>query len=256
MGESGENTQAGNMLVKALFISVLAVAATAAPQKTHNLPVLFQFSQPGHNVAVFRGADLKKAIASGLVSGFGSLGGDGGDGRSEEDRDGRSDDGADAASYATTLAPPPPTTAAYAAPTTAAPTTAAPTTAAPTTAAPTTVAPTTAAPTYKPAPVVYRYKPAPAVYKPSPVVYKPAPVVYKPAPVVYKPAPAPVYQAAPSYAEPSYADIPAKYDWEYAVKDDYSSNDFGAKESRDGYLTNGKYYVALPDGRLQTVTYV
>merc|ERR1712123_472092 len=224
-------------------MSVLAVAATAAPQKTHNLPDLFQFSQPGHNVAVFRGADLKKAIASGLVSGFGSLGGDGGDGRSEEDRDGRSDDGADAASYATTLAPPPPTTAAYAAPTTA--------------------APTTAAPTYKPAPVVYRYKPAPAVckpapvvYKPAPAVYKPAPVVYKPTPVVYKPAPAPVYKAAPSYAEPSYADIPAKYDWEYAVKDDYSNNDFGAKESRDGYLTNGKYYVALPDGRLQTVTYV
>merc|ERR1712123_485289 len=200
-------------------MSVLAVAATAAPQKTHNLPDLFQFSQPGHNVAVFRGADLKKAIASGLVSGFGSLGGDGGDGRSEEDRDGRSDDGADAASYATTLAPPPPTTAAYAAPTTAAPTTA---------------APTTAAPTYKPAPVVYRYKPAPVVYKPAPVVYK----------------------AAPSYAEPSYADIPAKYDWEYAVKDDYSNNDFGAKESRDRYLTSGRYYVALPDGRLQTVTYV
>merc|ERR1711892_495407 len=232
MGQSGENTQAGNMLVKALFISMLAVAATAAPQKTHNLPVLFQFSQPGHNVAVFRGADLKKAIASGLVSGFGSLGGDGGDGRDEEDRDGRSDDGADAASYATNIAPAPPTTAAYAAPTTAAPTTAAPTTA----------APTTAAPTYKPAPVVYRYKPAP--------------VVYKPAPVVYKPVPAPVYKAAPSYAEPSYADIPAKYDWEYAVKDDYSNNDFGAKESRDGYLTNGNYYVALPDGRLQTVTYV
>merc|ERR1712106_692831 len=145
------------------------------------------------------------------------------------------------------------------------------------TAAPTTAAPTTAAPTYKPAPVVYRYKPAPvvykpapvvyksapvvyksapAVYKPAPVVYKPAPAVYKPAPSVYKPAPAPVYKAAPSYAEPSYADIPAKYDLEYAVKDYYSNNDFGAKESRDGYLTNGKYYVALPDGRLQTVTYV
>ena len=55
------------------------------------------------------------------------------------------------------------------------------------------------------------------------------------------------------YAPP--ADTPAVYTWEYAVKDDYTSNDFGAKESRDGYLTNGKYYVALPDGRLQTVTY-
>merc|ERR1712128_204436 len=131
MGESGENTQAGNMFAQVLCISVLSLAAMAEPQSTHNLPVLFQFSQPGHNVAVFRGADLKKAIASGLVSGFGSLGGDGGDGRdgSEEDRDGRSDDGADAASYA--------------APTTAAPTTVAPTTAAPTTSAPTTAAPTT-----------------------------------------------------------------------------------------------------------------
>merc|ERR1712014_237930 len=86
-------------------------------------------------------------------------------------------------------------------------------------------------------------------YKPASFLYKPAP-----APVVIKTAP--TYKAAPSYVEPSYADIPAKYDWEYAVKDDHTSNDFGAKESRDGYLTNGKYYVSLPDGRLQTVTYV
>merc|ERR1719394_2110827 len=139
--------------------------------------------------------------------------------------------------YATTTTPPPPpppTTEAY-------------------------VAPETVAPTYStPAPVVYKpatkivYKPAPAtvVYKPAP-----APIVYKPAPapVAYKPAP--TYKATSSYVEPSYADVPALYTWEYAVKDDYSSNDFGAKESRDGYLTNGKYYVALPDGRLQTVTY-
>merc|ERR1711971_34004 len=49
-----------------------------------------------------------------------------------------------------------------------------------------------------------------------------------------------------------YADVPAVYTWEYAVQDDYTSNNFGAKEARDGYLTNGKYYVNLPDGRLQT----
>ena len=79
----------------------------------------------------------------------------------------------------------------------------------------------------------------------------PAPVTYKPV-VVYKPAPS---YSTSSYSEPTYADAPAVYTWEYAVKDDYSNNDFGAKESRDGYLTNGKYYVALPDGRLQTVTY-
>lgn len=100
--------------------------------------------------------------------------------------------------------------------------------------------------------IKYVYKPvaAPVAYKPAPVVYKPAP-----APVVYKPAPAPAYKAAATYAEPAYPAEPALYTWEYAVKDDYSNNDFGAKEARDGYLTNGKYYVALPDGRLQTVTY-
>merc|ERR1711892_642236 len=103
MGQSGENNQAGNMFAQALCISVLSLAAaTADPQSTHNLPVLFQFSQPGHNVAVFRGAQLIQAIADGLVPGFGNLG-----------RSGKSvDDGAAAAAantYATTP-PPPPTT--------------------------------------------------------------------------------------------------------------------------------------------------
>lgn len=46
----------------------------------------------------------------------------------------------------------------------------------------------------------------------------------------------------------------ANYDWEYNVKEHY--NDFGHKESRHGYAATGKYYVALPDGRLQVVTYV
>merc|ERR1711962_300791 len=103
---------------------------------------------------------------------------------------------------------------------------------------------------------------APIVYKPAPVVYKPAPIVYKPAPapVVYKPAPKPVpapvtYKPAASYVEPIYNDADAVYTWEYAVKDDYTLNDFGHKESRNGAYTDGKYYVALPDGRLQTVTY-
>merc|ERR1719208_139743 len=200
------------MLHKILFLSATAIAVIgAAPaaqsQISPDLPVLFKFSHPTHNVAVYRGADLKKAIAAGLVKGFGNVGA-----TAQDDRDGRSDDdGSDGdnsyAAPATTTLPPP-------------------------------------------APVVYKPAPAPVAYKPAP-----APVVYKPAPapVAYKPAP--TYKATSSYVEPSYADVPALYTWEYAVKDDYSSNDFGAKESRDGYLTNGKYYVALPDGRLQTVTY-
>merc|ERR1739846_152341 len=153
-----------------------------------------------------------------------------------ESRDGRSDDGDDGSNYAPpTTAPPPP------------PTTTTPPPPPPTTEA--YVAPTTVAPVYKPAPVVYR--PAPVVYKPVPT---PAPVVYRPAPkIVYQPQPA-AYKPAAAYVDP-YADVPAVYNWEYAVKDDYSRNDFGAKENRDGYLTNGMYFVALPDGRLQTVTY-
>ncbi|XP_050720260.1 pro-resilin-like isoform X1 [Eriocheir sinensis] len=67
--------------------------------------------------------------------------------------------------------------------------------------------------------------------------------------------PAPSYHApAPSYHAPS-PDAPPKYDFNYAVKDEYSSNDFGAQEARDGYNTQGSYYVLLPDGRLQRVSY-
>ena len=60
---------------------------------------------------------------------------------------------------------------------------------------------------------------------------------------------------APSYAQPAYPDEPPKYTYSYAVKDDYTNNNFGQDESRDGYATSGSYYVSLPDGRLQKVTY-
>ena len=76
------------------------------------------------------------------------------------------------------------------------------------------------------------------VYRPAPVVHKP---VYKPAPVAYK--------------EPEYAATPAVYQYQYAVADDYSGADFAQTESRDGYKTYGEYRVALPDGRVQIVTY-
>ncbi len=46
-----------------------------------------------------------------------------------------------------------------------------------------------------------------------------------------------------------------KYDFDWSVKDDYSGNDFGHQETRDGYNTEGSYFVLLPDGRRQTVTY-
>ncbi|XP_068216722.1 pro-resilin-like [Palaemon carinicauda] len=84
-------------------------------------------------------------------------------------------------------------------------------------------------------------------------VHAPAPSYNAPAPTYN--APAPSYSApSPSYGAPA-ATGPAQYDFNYAVKDDYSSNDFGHQESRDGYNTQGSYFVQLPDGRLQRVTY-
>ena len=67
-------------------------------------------------------------------------------------------------------------------------------------------------------------------------------------PQQYKPAPAP----AP-YKEPAYA--PAQYAFDWAVNDEYSGNNYGQQEERNGDQTSGSYYVALPDGRTQKVTY-
>ncbi|KAK8392725.1 hypothetical protein O3P69_014866 [Scylla paramamosain] len=46
-----------------------------------------------------------------------------------------------------------------------------------------------------------------------------------------------------------------EYSFDWAVKDDYAALDFGQHETRDGYNTDGSYYVLLPDGRVQKVTY-
>merc|ERR1719350_1698435 len=69
-------------------------------------------------------------------------------------------------------------------------------------------------------------------------------------------APAPTYHATPAYhAAPVYPDVAPAYNYVYAAADDYSGVNFGQSESRDGYATSGSYNVALPDGRIQTVTY-
>ena len=60
----------------------------------------------------------------------------------------------------------------------------------------------------------------------------------------------------PSYSSPpSYASEPANYNFEWAVNDDYSKNNYGQAETRSGDKTTGSYHVLLPDGRTQTVTY-
>merc|ERR1712215_170295 len=72
MGSRVQSVRMGAVQVLSI-LATLALAVLGRPQE-HNLPVLFSFSQPSHNVAVYRGADLRNAIASGAVKGFGNLG--------------------------------------------------------------------------------------------------------------------------------------------------------------------------------------
>merc|ERR1712106_339997 len=130
----------------ASLLCLVLVSCAFGQENSNKLPVLFQFSQPSHNVAVFRGADLKKSIAAGIVPGFGNLRSGA---NSDEDREGRSDDDSDSAATAAAASAPSPAPVIK------------------------------VVSTYTPAPVIV--KPAPVVYRPAPVVYSPAP-----APVVYR----------------------------------------------------------------------
>ncbi|KAK7076331.1 hypothetical protein SK128_016686 [Halocaridina rubra] len=56
-------------------------------------------------------------------------------------------------------------------------------------------------------------------------------------------------------SEESYESSEARYNFNWAVDHDPSSNEFGHQENRDGDETQGSYYVELPDGRVQRVTY-
>ena len=56
-------------------------------------------------------------------------------------------------------------------------------------------------------------------------------------------------------AEESYESSEAKYNFQWAVSDESSENHYGHQEARDGDDTQGSYYVQLPDGRLQKVTF-
>ena len=53
----------------------------------------------------------------------------------------------------------------------------------------------------------------------------------------------------------SYPSTPPKYQYEWQVNDDYSKNNYGHNEERDGAQTVGSYFVLLPDGRTQKVSY-
>merc|ERR1711970_1091688 len=70
---------------------------------------------------------------------------------------------------------------------------------------------------------------------------------------------APLVHRAPvvkGYAEPAYPDEPSPYTYTYGVADDYSNARFNAAETSDGAgNAEGSYSVALPDGRIQHVSY-
>ena len=49
---------------------------------------------------------------------------------------------------------------------------------------------------------------------------------------------------------------PRPFKYAYGVQDSYAGTDFDKKEAQDEYgNVEGQYRVALPDGRIQTVTY-
>merc|ERR1711970_1639655 len=60
---------------------------------------------------------------------------------------------------------------------------------------------------------------------------------------------------ASSGSEESFESSEAKYNFQWAVSDESLENHYGHQEARDGYDTQGSYYVQLPDGRLQKVTF-
>jgi hypothetical protein len=63
----------------------------------------------------------------------------------------------------------------------------------------------------------------------------------------------PIGHGPEGHQGPHYDDGPAHYQYGYNVKDPKHGVDYGHHENRDGALTKGTYFVALPDGRLQTV---
>merc|ERR1712128_150527 len=94
-----------------------------------------------------------------------------------------------------------------------------------------------------------------------------APVIAHHAPVAHAVHAAPVIaHAAPAYAapvvahaayhEPAYKETPEPYTYTYGVSDDYSKANFNAAETSDvNGVVSGSYTVALPDGRIQKVSY-
>jgi len=107
---------------------------------------------------------------------------------------------------------------------------------------------------FGPGPIVGPIGPGPVV-SPGPV-FGPGPII-SPLPIgpvfgAPHPVPAPLFRPGPgpAYGVPE-IEGPAVYDFSYGVQDPLTGTNFGHSEARDGYATQGTYYVNLPDGRLQ-----
>merc|ERR1712106_1210409 len=110
------------------------------------------------------------------------------------------------------------------------------------------------------APLAHAVHAAPVIAHHAPVAHAvhAAPVIAHAAPVIAHAAPAyaaPVV-AAPAYHEPAYKETPEPYTYTYGVSDDYSKANFNAAETSDANgVVSGSSAVALPDGRIQKVSY-
>ena len=71
----------------------------------------------------------------------------------------------------------------------------------------------------------------------------------------YAPEPVPVPAPVPARLELGPVGPAKPYAFAYEVIDPLGDANFGHRESSDGVVTEGEYRVALPDGRLQIVTY-
>lgn len=63
------------------------------------------------------------------------------------------------------------------------------------------------------------------------------------------------YNVGPQQVQDQQSPGDLQYAFKYQVSDVQSATNFGHAERRDGDLTEGAYYVALPDGRMQKVFY-
>ncbi|XP_071533309.1 cuticle protein 19-like isoform X2 [Panulirus ornatus] len=61
--------------------------------------------------------------------------------------------------------------------------------------------------------------------------------------------------ASPRLLHDPYSHPPIPYEFRYGVRDQYYGTDFGHEEESNGASVRGRYYVLLPDGRRQVVTY-